>query len=393
MYYRRTLTHLMLLLVILMVAATGSQAGGERTEEFNVEPGGTLVLDCSDGGSAEVEGWDRSVVRVTCWEECNDLDDYDIEFRPSENGLEIDAELDRRRNRTCLHFEIKVPRQFDVDFHSAGGGLYLGNLEGTFTGRTGGGQFELHEVKGRARLRSGGGEIEVVDCELDGKIQTGGGEVLLENLLGDLDAYSGGGEIRYVNVRDRDGTLRGPGDCPERGITEETVLIASAGGGITVRKAPAGACVQTGGGGVSVRNAAEFVHTRTGGGDVDVEIVSGAVTASTGAGDIYVVIETDDDQSDAEVSLSTGLGDVELTVPKGYSMDLDLTIGYTRSSRRDYRIRCDVPFEEEHATEWDYGYGDRGSAQKYILGTGSVAGGRHRIRIRTTNGNITIRER
>jgi DUF4097 and DUF4098 domain-containing protein YvlB len=390
---KKKLTNLVLSLLMLLVATAYGWAGDERTEEFEVKPGGVLVLDCSDGGSAAIEGWDQSVVRVTCWADCNDLDDYKIEFRPDDDGLEIDAELRRRRNNTCLHFEIKVPRRFDVEFHSAGGGLSLQNLEGAFTGRTGGGQFELNGVKGRARLRSGGGQIEVIDCELDGKIQTGGGEVLLEDVVGDLDAHSGGGEIRYVNVRDRDGALRGPGHCPERGITAETVLIASAGGSIRVRKAPAGACVQTGGGDVSVRNAAQFVHASTGGGDIDVEIGSGAVTASTGAGDLDVVIERDGDPRDAEVELRTGYGDVELVVPKGYSMDLDLTIGYTRSSRRNYEIRCHVPFAEERTTEWDYGYGDRGSAQKYIYGTGSVGGGRHRIRIRTTNGNITIRER
>lgn len=378
---------------IALVSVMGSApAAGQRTEEFAVESGGKLTVNCEAGGSLQVEGWDRALARVIVWDDCNDLSDYDLEFHPVELGLEINAELKGRRNSTCLQFEIKVPRKFDVEFQSAGGGLDLKNLEGTFTGRTGGGGLDLQDCKGRARLRSGGGSINVANCELDGYVKTGGGEALLENVVGDLEAHSGGGEVRYMNVRDRDGNIRGPGDCPERAVSRETVLISSAGGSIDVREAPAGACVQTGGGEVSVRKASRFVVARTGGGDIEVEIEAGAVTAATGAGDIDVAIEREDREPAADVDLRTGYGDVELIVPKGYSMDLDLTIGYTRNSRRDYRIECAGPFDEERSSEWEHEYG-LGSAKKYIYGKGSINGGRHAIKVRTTNGNIRIRER
>jgi len=114
------------------------------------------------------------------------------------------------------------------------------------------------------------------------------------------------------------------------------------------------------------------------------------VTASTGAGEVYVAIEGD---GEGDVEIRTGLGDVELVVPKGFGAVLDLEIAYTRSSRQDYRIDSDLPFDEERTERWEQESRHGGSAMKYIYGTGTVGDGAHRIRIRTTNGDITVRER
>lgn len=381
------------LLLGASVLVAGDARSEGHTDEFSVEPGGVLVLEFDDGGSAEVVGWDRNVARVTYYADCNDLDDYDIEMTPSDEGLEINAGLVRRRNSTCLHFEIRVPTNFDVEFQSAGGGLELEDLEGRFGGRTGGGELTLRNVKGTARLRTGGGEMEVVDSELDGKIETGGGEVRLENLVGDLDAYSGGGEVRYVNVRDQDGRVRGPSGPVAHEVDPDAVLIANAGGSIRVPRAPAGASVSTGGGDITVRRASKFVIASTGGGDVRVEIASGSVDARTGAGRVEVAVESDSGGSaDGDVTIVSGLGDIELTLPSGFSGEFDLTIGYTRNSRRDYEIDSAFELREERTDEWEYEGGHRASAKKFIYGTGSLNGGRHRVEVRTTNGDIRIRK-
>jgi hypothetical protein len=104
------------------------------------------------------------------------------------------------------------------------------------------------------------------------------------------------------------------------------------------------------------------------------------------------VIENDDGE-DSAIKLSSGYGDITLTVPRDYSLDLDLTIAYTRNSSRKFRIISELDgldVEEERTQEWEEDYG---SAKKYIYGSGTAHGGRHRVTMYTTNGNIRIRER
>ncbi len=379
-----------LVLLLLLIAGAAPASDAERVEERPLEPGRTLVFDLEQGGSIHVEGWDRSLARIVWHDDMGDVDDFDVEVRPIRDGLKIEADWARRRSRdsNALTFEVKVPHKTGIEFHTGGGTLQLRDLEGEFTGRTAGGGLVLEKVKGKVDLVSGGGNIHVEDAELDGSIVTGGGPVLVEDVVGDLRARSGGGDIRYVNVRGRDGRMRGPGGrLSGEGITAETVLIDSNGGAIKVREAAAGAIVSTGGGNVTVRDAERFVKAWTGGGDIDIEVRDGWVEAGTGAGDIEVQVEKGFGEGGKGIDLGSGYGNVTLIVPPGAKLDLDLTIKYTRNSARDYRIESDLPVAEEHTREWDTS--DHGSPCKYIHGT-SAESGVLPVRIHTTNGDIRI---
>ena len=81
--------------------------------------------------------------------------------------------------------------------------------------------------------------------------------------------------------------------------------------------------------------------------------------------------------------------DVELTVPGDYDMEIDIEIAYTKDQRREYRIDSDFPLRQETSDKWDYG---NGSPRKYISAIGTVGSGKHRIRIRTINGNVFLKE-
>jgi DUF4097 and DUF4098 domain-containing protein YvlB len=379
-------------LALAIALFTPIQAAGEesRVESFNISPGQTLTFDMRYGGSLTLEGWDKSSAQVTYNDRWGDLDDYDIKMKTTSKGLEITGQLRGSEDRkNSLHFDVKVPRKFNLDFETMGGGLTLVNLEGTFTGRTMGGALELRGVKGEVQLRTGGGRIEVRDCEVDGRIATGGGKVLIEDVVGDLRAKSGGGNVQYINVRGADGERRSPGDRIDAPISRKTVLISSAGGGIDIREAPEGASLRTGGGDISVRGAARFVDAWTGGGDVDIRIDYGWVEVFTGAGDIDVTVESSSRDAEGDIKIFTGTGDVSVTVPKGFSMDLDLDLGYTRSSNRNFKISSNLDFDEEITSEWDSSHG---TPRKHIYGTGSLNGGRNKIQIQTTNGNIRLFE-
>jgi DUF4097 and DUF4098 domain-containing protein YvlB len=384
-------------MLLLALALASPAAGRDHEEAFDFEPGKTLVFELEDGGSVEIKGWDEHRVQIAWYDHGGDVERHDISFRESDDGLEVHSEWKSRRHDSHgLSFEIRAPHEIDVRIDTAGGGLTFEDLQGRFRGKTAGGGLVLLNCKGVARLTSGGGHIRIEDCELDGKVTIGGGPALVKNVIGDLRVSSGGGNVQYVNVRTRDGELRGPERVfHDRGfrdadIGEETVLITTAGGGIDVDEAPAGAIVSTGGGNIDIEEAARFVCARTGGGDIEIRIESGPVEATTGAGDIEVEIREDAGDIDADVILLTGYGEITLIVPRGFSMDLDLTIGYTRNSRQDFEYITDLDIDEERTSEWDTSHG---SPMKYIYGTGRFAGGKHKVRIRATNGDIRIRER
>jgi DUF4097 and DUF4098 domain-containing protein YvlB len=383
------LSALLIATVLLMCGASYSFA--ERTENYDLSPGQKIEFDLEDGGSIRVVGWDKSEAEITFTDRKRDLDDYDIRIKETKYGLKISAELaSRRDNYTNLRVKVKVPRQVDLEFHTAGGGIAMEGVEGTFTGKTMGGGISIADVKGDINIKTMGGSIEVTESEVDGKIHTMGGSVLVKDVIGDLRASSNGGNVQYINVRKKGGGIRGPKriERDDDGVTGETVQISSMGGSIDVDEAPDGAIVYTAGGRIDIRNADQFVEAQTGGGDIYIQVESGWVEATTGAGDIDIVIR-DDAKGDGDVTLLTGTGDVSVTVPSGFSMELDIDLAYTRNSNRDYRIISDFNFDEERMNHWD---SNNGTPRRHIYGTGTIGDGRHTIKIKTVNGNVRIKK-
>jgi DUF4097 and DUF4098 domain-containing protein YvlB len=216
-----------------------------------------------------------------------------------------------------------------------------------------------------------------------------GGAVFIKDVVGDLDAGSMGGIVRYENVRGRDGKLRAPGGTPSGDIGQKTVTISTMGGSIVVDDAPVGALVNTMGGDILVKSAAGFVNAHTMGGNIDIRVDDGWVDALTMAGDVSVQIEEGLGDGEKGVKLTSMSGDIELTIPYGLSMDLDLTLAYTRNSSQDFKIISDFDVETEHSKHWDY---TNGTPRKRIYGTGKVGDGRYPIVIETINGNIILKK-
>jgi DUF4097 and DUF4098 domain-containing protein YvlB len=381
-------TRLVTLLGLFLFLATDVMARDQESGHYDFGPGQLLKMNLRTGGSISIEGWDRSGIQISYGDRRRGVEDYDIEIVDSAEGLSIETSLRDREGSSNLKFSIRAPRELVLDFYTAGGGLTLDGVIGEFSGKTGGGALNLTDVTGQVDLRTGGGQIRVLDSMVDGRVQTGGGKVLVEDVTGDLRATSGGGDVRYKNVRSSDGKLLGPKRIKLDDATEESVLISSAGGRIKVDSAPDGASVYTGGGGVQVRGADRFVAASTGGGDVDIELLEGWVDASTGAGEIEVKIERDTGGK-GDIKVVSGLGDIYLTLPDGFSMDLDVELGVTNNTRKQFSIQSDFDVDIEQTDKWDY---SKGTPRKFVYGNAVLGGGDHRVMVRTTNGNVVIRK-
>ena len=107
----------------LLIATQVSAADNQFTERFDFEPGQTLSLDLSVGGSIKVEGWDQPGIEVTYGDKLTSLDHYKIDIENSASGLTVNANTLKRINQTSLFFKFKAPRQMILDLYTAGGGV------------------------------------------------------------------------------------------------------------------------------------------------------------------------------------------------------------------------------------------------------------------------------
>jgi DUF4097 and DUF4098 domain-containing protein YvlB len=372
----------------MLMATQVLAADNQFTERFDFEPGQTLSLDLSVGGSIKVEGWDQAGIEVTYGDQQTSLDHYKIDIENVAGGLSVDAKALERISQSSLFFEFKAPREMILDLYTAGGSVELSGLKGEFSGKTSGGALRLDDLTGQVDLRTGGGRILVQNSTLDGEVRTGGGKVLVENVTGDIQASSGGGTVTFRKVYGNDGTILSPNKSKLEDASAETVLISNAGGKIKVEAAPEGADVYTGGGNIRVKGADRFVAARTGGGDIEIDLLAGWVKAGTGAGEIEVFV-AENAARNGDISLTSGTGDILLTLPADFSMDLSVELGVTNNSSDKYTLNSDFDVEIETDDEWNY---SRGTPRKYIIGSANLNGGNHRVIIHTTNGNVTIKK-
>ena len=224
-----------------------------------------------------------------------------------------------------------------------------------------------------------GGDIELSDSIVDGSVTTFGGDVTLQDVSGDVKGTSMGGDVVYRNVARRDGTGTG-----------KAVHIATMGGDVEVSNAPDGAELSTMGGEIEVESARRFVKAKTMGGSIDIAAVDGWVEATTMGGDITVTMVGNPAAGDRHVLLDSRGGEIELVVPAGLDMDIDVQIEVTKNSRRSYEIESDFPLQISAPADWSYG---EGNPRRVIRGKGTTGSGKNKIVIRTVNGDVRIERR
>ena len=375
---------------------------GERipySGKFDIAPGGTLVLRLDAGAGIVVRGWDQRRVQIDGYAAGADARRVAVEMNKEGSRVTLIVRpKDSSQNNfsSSNRFEIRVPQRFDIDLKSAGGELTAEGIEGTIHGSTGGGDLNLTRLHGTTRLSTGGGEIRVSDSDLSGNVSTGGGEVRIVRVKGGLRGTSGSGPVIYTETG-REGETGGLGDIEvdasgtkitySKGGGEGLLNVEKAGGPIQLDSAPHGARVTTGGGDVEIGSSAGTVEATTGGGNMRFGPVSGSLGASTGAGDIQVTLSGRDESR--SVDLGSGHGRVELLVPSGLGLELELETAYTQS-KHPVHIVSDFPIDLEPTTGWS---NREGTPRKYVRAFGRVGSGRIHVRIKTVNGDIELRRR
>ena len=284
--------------ILLLLTACAAVAATEEQikTNFNVAPGGSLVVDV-DFGSIDVTTSATDEVSVNAWRKVTRKNTSDEEQFLRENPVQILHEGDTVTVR-CRHKQeksrwfnwgsrgnqnegkvtIRVPARFNASLDTSGGAIAVSDLTGKVSADTSGGGLRFTRLHGPLKGDTSGGGIRVVDCEGEIKIDTSGGGIEL----------TGGG-----------GSLNGD----------------TSGGGVKVKDFGGAVCVESSGGGITVEN------------------VGGKLRAETSGGPVHAVLPS---PIPGDVSLESSGGGVTVQVPgdAAFSLDAEASGG---------GVSCDLP--------------------------------------------------
>ena len=362
------------------------------------KPGGRLGLDLLTGGSIEIQGWDRNEVSVHVELGGADWRTTQLAIGPESFGIGVRAVPTGhgQEQSTSHRFQIRVPARYDVRVRSAGGGITISGVEGTFEGATGGGPLVLENARGHASLTTGGGDIEVSDCDLGGTVSTGGGTVKLSRVKGGLKGSSGSGPVIHADGDDGGGgatgdltnvVLDGNGKVKVGDKPVGYLHITRAGGEVDLDDVPQGGEIHTGGGDITIARGAGTIEAQTGGGDITVGPIAGSVSASTGAGEVHIRLASVGGRGQS-AQVWSGTGNVVVELPADLNARFEIETAYTRSFARATKITSDWTLEREPVTDWD---DSQGTPRRFVRASGAAGRAEGYVRIQTVNGDVELR--
>jgi hypothetical protein len=380
---------------------------GEINKTFKVKDGGILVMD-------EIRGDVTIQAEVTGEVSVHEIKKMDIfskqeaeaAMKESEKGyiqegnrIRIGGEAFDKKWIYC-QFKIIVPKNFNCEIKTKGGDLSITGVDGKVKAATGGGDIELEQIGGIVSVATGGGDIQITKTTKEVNATTGGGDVEITASNSSVKVATGGGNIKVIDTQDEVIVTTGGGDVEIKG-TMGRVKVTTGGGEIDIIKARGNVSATTGGGDIEIQDVTGDFQANTGGGDIDAQEVSGAVHLNTGGGDIQLIklhgpIEVNtgggditaelvlaDFSKDHPISLRTGGGNIDLTIPAKLPATIEAEIKFRKKSWEDYKINSDFPLKT--TTE------DEDSKYRIIRATGDINGGGDLIELKSGGGNIQIR--
>lgn len=194
-------------------------------KSFDVSSGGTLFVE-SDLGSIEVRTGSGNRVDVKLYAEkrgwfsdnSDKIEDL-LEVTVEKDGKDVRVKAWKKHRGSWdnwgnmrVEYVITVPQQYNVDLHTGGGSIDVGDLEGEVRAHTSGGSLNFGDIKGPVFGETSGGSISLDGCVGDADIETSGGSITVyldndinidiearaDRIVSDFD-IDGEEERRYVN--------------------------------------------------------------------------------------------------------------------------------------------------------------------------------------------------
>jgi len=288
----RRIRYAALAAVLGLVSISAAHAAIESPihRNFNVHPGGTIIIEADLGDIKVTSGGSNVSVdvirraRTSSQSKANDLfKELDVTFTPEGNNVHIRAKYDQPtswfhwNNDLDVRFVVNVPSQFNVDLKTSGGDITVSDLNGQAKVNTSGGDVALGHIAGAVDAHTSGGDISMAGSNASALLSTSGGDIKVDNTAGALNVKTSGGSIDIGRAQ---GDLKAhtSGGSIEIGDAGGVIDASTSGGSIKARlsRQPRGdSRLSTSGGGITVHVAANVgldIDAHTSGGDVDSDV-------------------------------------------------------------------------------------------------------------------------
>ncbi len=285
----------------------------------------------------------------------------------------------RNLNRMAADFVVQIPRLTQtVKAETKGGALSLTSIQGFVTGFTGGGAVKLDDIGGPTKIKSGGGTMDAGNIGADLVLESGGGTISVERVSGKLFVRTGGGKVR-IGTAGPTTVETGAGNI-EIGKCNGELRASSGGGNLNLGEIAGALTAETSGGSVRLASVTGDVKVNTGGGSVELWKVGQGANVETGGGAITVQFIGGRGKF-RDSYLHTALGNVVVYLPR----DLGVNVHASTEMASGGGIKSAFPGLAISSEGGQYG-------PKSMFGEGALNGGGPILRVRTTVGQIDIRQ-
>lgn len=372
-------TFIKLLFVLLALSFASKLIYAEDVERtIKVSKQNTLDVKVNYG-NVNVFTWDKDEVKIYAKNvDSDELKKLNIE----QKGSVVTVQFTGRDSRK-FSLDIWIPIQFNVNAKTGGGNVKMNDfLSGRVSISTSGGNISTSKINGQVEISTSGGNITCSDIDGDIDASSGGGDIKLTSVTGLIDVSTAGGNIT-IGKAGKSADISTAGGNINVSDVGGNADISTAGGNISVGYVNGTADISSGGGNINVLGSKGKVDVSTGGGNVNLKNIGGGVDATTGAGKINVELSTEFRQNSF---ISTGAGDVILTVPENMKVSVVATVkaGFIDKSDKGY-IHIKSEFD---GLKYDVDHSNREVVARLELN-----GGGPTIEVQTNLGKIEIKKR
>jgi hypothetical protein len=181
------------------------RASREETVSVEAPQGGGLRVHNSNG-KTRITGEDRRDIEVTAYKTARAasteaaeelLDEMELRFTESGDGLELEVEIPRRRHRRgAANLCIRLPREMRVSVSAANGRVDVEGVHGAVEVKSSNGSATITEVVGDVQVATSNAKVHCACTRGRLRARSSNGKIEIQSHAGALDASTSNGVIR-----------------------------------------------------------------------------------------------------------------------------------------------------------------------------------------------------
>jgi len=210
-------------LVQSIQAATLEETFKKRTDAKGL----TDITLSNTNGNIEVSSWERDEIEVIAYKKVRAESDeraermmssVKIKIEDKDGSLHIETILPKNRHSgdgfftwlfnggssgASVNYEIKIPKQMDMEIHSTNGAITVTDCKGDFDLSTTNGKIRAEDIAGTVQAKSTNGSLRIsfrkISTEQDMRFRTTNGSIKLYlpvNTNADFEAHTTNGSIK-----------------------------------------------------------------------------------------------------------------------------------------------------------------------------------------------------